>query len=88
MTIMEKRDHEHPNPKVRMTAVEKLEDPEILVQLACSDESPRVRLTATLRFCQLRTVLWRQNRHHFFQLRILQGKLRRFYCFYSFPQCR
>lgn len=49
MTIMEKRDHKHPNPKVRMAAVEKLEDPEVLVKLACSDESPRVRLTAVLR---------------------------------------
>jgi len=49
MTIMEKRDHEHSNPKVRMAAVEKLEDPEVLAQLACGDESPRVRLTAVLR---------------------------------------
>jgi hypothetical protein len=45
----DKKDHEHPNPKVRMAAVEKLEDPEILVQVACTDDSPRVRLTAVAR---------------------------------------
>jgi hypothetical protein len=41
-----KKDHTNPNPRVRMTAVEKLDDPEILVEVACSDDSPRVRLTA------------------------------------------
>jgi hypothetical protein len=45
----DKKDHEHPNPKVRMAAVEKLEDAEALVKVACTDESPRVRLTAALR---------------------------------------
>ncbi len=59
MTMIEKRssskrfrstkDHEHPNPKVRMAAVEKSEDPEALVHVACTDESPRVRLTAVAR---------------------------------------
>ena len=41
-----KRDHTNPNPRVRLAAVEKLEDPEILVEVACTDDSPRVRLTA------------------------------------------
>jgi hypothetical protein len=47
--FLEKKDHEHSNPKVRMAAVEKLDDPETLVQIACSDDSPRVRLTAVLK---------------------------------------
>lgn len=41
-----KKDHTNPNPRVRMTAVEKLDDPETLVEVACSDDSPRVRLIA------------------------------------------
>lgn len=41
-----KKDHTNPNPRVRMTAVEKLDDPETLVEIACTDDSPRVRLTA------------------------------------------
>jgi hypothetical protein len=45
----EKKAYEHPNPKVRMAAVEKLEDPDALVRVACGDDSPRVRLTAVLR---------------------------------------
>ncbi len=45
----DKKDHEHPNPTVRINAVEKLEDPEIVVQVACTDDSPRVRLTAVSR---------------------------------------
>lgn len=49
MTMMEKKDHEHPNPKVRITAVEKLEDPDLVVKIACKDESPRVRLLAVSR---------------------------------------
>lgn len=59
MTMMEKRtsskrhrerkDHDHPNPKVRMAAVEKLDDPDALVDVACTDDSPRVRITAVLR---------------------------------------
>ncbi|MGD8439430.1 MAG: hypothetical protein PVG53_02765 [Holophagae bacterium] len=59
MTMMEKRssskrhrsskDHEHPNPKVRMAAVEKLDNPDDLVSIACTDDSPRVRITAVLR---------------------------------------
>jgi len=44
--VLEKRDHTHSNPKVRMSAVEKMDDPERLVEVACSDDSPRVRLTA------------------------------------------
>lgn len=47
--IRDKKDHEHPNPNVRIKAVEKLEDPEIVVRVACSDDSPRVRLTAVSR---------------------------------------
>lgn len=47
--FLEKKDHEHSNPKVRMAAVEKLDDPETLVRIACTDDSPRVRLTAVLK---------------------------------------
>lgn len=47
--FLEKKDHEHSNPKIRMAAVEKLHDPETLVRIACTDDSPRVRLTAVLR---------------------------------------
>ena len=47
--VREKRDHTHPNPKVRLAAVEKTTDPEVLIEVACSDESPRVRLTAVSR---------------------------------------
>jgi hypothetical protein len=46
---LEKKAYEHPNPKVRMSAVDKLEDPDALVRVACSDDSPRVRLAAVLR---------------------------------------
>ena len=45
----DKKDHKHPNPKVRISVVEKLEDPETLVDVACVDDSPRVRLTAVSR---------------------------------------
>lgn len=44
-----KKDHTNPNPRVRLAAVEKLEDPETLIDVACHDESPRVRLTAVSR---------------------------------------
>jgi len=47
--VLEKRDHTHSNPKVRMSAVEKMDDPDKLVEVACSDDSPRVRLTAVSR---------------------------------------
>ena len=47
--VLEKRDHTHANPKVRLVAVEKTTDPEVLIEVACSDESPRVRLTAVSR---------------------------------------
>jgi len=49
MTIREKKDHQHPNPNVRIGAVAKLEDPDVLVTVACTDDSPRVRLTAVSR---------------------------------------
>ena len=47
--VLERRDHTHPNPKVRLAAVEKTTNPEVLIEVACSDESPRVRLTAVSR---------------------------------------
>jgi hypothetical protein len=47
--VLEKRDHTHPNPKVRLVAVEKSTDPEVLIEVACTDESARVRLTAVSR---------------------------------------
>jgi hypothetical protein len=46
MSVLEKKDHTHPNPKVRMAALEKLDDPDVIAGVACTDESPRVRLTA------------------------------------------
>ena len=44
-----KKDSSNPNPRVRLAAVEKMENPEDLVEVACSDDSPRVRLTAVSR---------------------------------------
>jgi hypothetical protein len=44
-----KKGHVSSNPRVRLAAVEKLDDPEALVEVACTDESPRVRLTAVSR---------------------------------------
>ncbi len=49
MSVLEKKDHSHPNPKVRMAALEKIDDPEVFVEIACTDDSPRVRLTAVSR---------------------------------------
>lgn len=59
MSVLEKRNksrgaarnkgRESTNPRVRLAAVEKLEDPEALVEVACTDDSPRVRLTAVSR---------------------------------------
>ncbi len=49
MSIIEKRDHTHNNPSVRLNAVAKIKDPNTLVEIACTDESPRVRLTAVSR---------------------------------------
>jgi hypothetical protein len=49
MSLLEKKDHLHENPKVRLKAVEEMTDPETLVKVACSDDSPRVRLTAVAR---------------------------------------
>ena len=49
MTLLEKRDHTHEDPRVRLKAVEKMTDPETLVKVACTDDSPRVRLTAVSR---------------------------------------
>jgi hypothetical protein len=52
MSVLEKRDHEHSNPRVRVSAVEKLDDPDVLVEVACTDDSPRVRLTAVSRLSE------------------------------------
>lgn len=49
MSLIDKRDHTHADPRVRMKAVEKTTDPELLVKVACTDDSPRVRLTAVSR---------------------------------------
>jgi len=46
MALLEKRDHTHEDPKVRLKAVAKMTDPEILVSVACTDDSQRVRLAA------------------------------------------
>jgi hypothetical protein len=46
MSLLEKKDHVHENPQVRLKAVEGMTDPEMLVMVACTDDSPRVRLTA------------------------------------------
>jgi len=46
MSLMEKKDHMHENPQVRLKAVDGMTDPEMLVTVACTDDSPRVRLTA------------------------------------------
>jgi hypothetical protein len=37
------------NPHVRLAALEKMDDPEAVVEVACTDDSPRVRLTAVSR---------------------------------------
>jgi hypothetical protein len=49
MGLLDKRDHTHADPQVRLSAVEKLADVDTLVEVACSDDSPRVRLTAVSR---------------------------------------
>jgi hypothetical protein len=49
MTILQKKSHTHPDPKIRMATVEKMTDVGELVEVACTDESPRVRLTAVAR---------------------------------------
>ncbi len=49
MALLERKDHTHADPKVRLKSVEKMTDPAQLVKLACVDESPRVRLTAIAR---------------------------------------
>jgi hypothetical protein len=48
-SVGQKKGHVDANPKQRLAAVEKLDDPEELVEVACTDESPRVRLTAVSR---------------------------------------
>jgi hypothetical protein len=46
MALLEKKDHTHADPRVRLKAVEKLDEADDLVEIACTDDSPRVRLTA------------------------------------------
>lgn len=46
MALLEKRDHTHEDPSVRLKAIEKITDPELLVGVACHDASARVRLSA------------------------------------------
>ncbi len=45
--VVQKKDHS--NPRTRLKAVEKMDNPEALVEVACTDDSPRVRLTAVSR---------------------------------------
>jgi hypothetical protein len=47
--VGQKKGHVETNSKGRLAAVEKLDDPDELVEVACTDESPRVRLTAVSR---------------------------------------
>lgn len=49
MSLFDKKDHTHADPKVRLEAVHRLDDPDTLVAVAMSDDSPRVRLTAVAR---------------------------------------
>jgi hypothetical protein len=49
MSVLEKRDHTHADPRVRLKAVAKLEDLNALIDVASTDDSPRVRLTAVNR---------------------------------------
>ena len=49
MSVLERRDHTHADPRVRLKAVEKLADPDVLVEVACTDDSQRVRLAAVAR---------------------------------------
>jgi hypothetical protein len=49
MALLEKKDHTHEDPRVRLRAVETLTDTGELVKIACHDDSPRVRLTAVAR---------------------------------------
>lgn len=47
--VVQKKGVSSPNPHVRLAALEKLDDPEAVVEVACTDDSPRVRLTAVSR---------------------------------------
>lgn len=49
MSLVKKKDHTHADPRVRLEAVDKLGDPDLLITVACTDDSPRVRLTAVSR---------------------------------------
>jgi hypothetical protein len=49
MSVLERRDHTHTDPRVRLRAVKKLADPDALVDVACTDDSQRVRLAAVAR---------------------------------------
>lgn len=49
MGLFTKRDYKHPDPRVRIEAIEQLEDRQKLVEIACRDDSPRVRMAALAR---------------------------------------
>ena len=49
MSLLEKKDHTHADPRVRLAAVDKMDDRDLLAEIACTDDSPRVRLTAVSR---------------------------------------
>lgn len=46
MSLLDKKDHTHTDPQIRLQALRKVDDLDLLVEIACTDSSPRVRLTA------------------------------------------
>ena len=58
MSVLRRRDHTHPDPRVRLAGGREDHGPEQLVEVACTDESPRVRLTAVSRLTT--TTTWRR----------------------------
>lgn len=50
--VGQKKGHADSNSRSRLATVEKLDNPEELVEVACTDESPRVRLTAVSRLTE------------------------------------
>jgi HEAT repeat protein len=49
MKVLERRDHTHADPRVRLRAVERSTDPDAMVEVACTDDSEAVRLAAVAR---------------------------------------
>jgi len=49
MGLIRKKDHRHPDPKVRLRAIDDLTDKSMLVEVACTDDSSRVRMAAVTR---------------------------------------